>query len=227
MFYLLVNGKHENLIPDEWPSHSIVSVEIRGLRGGGKTGLLTVLFEDEDEFQCKASQSFREVAKEKGFEIKADFIVDAESGKEVGIDEILENHFDSEHTVLIDWPSDEDPQAVEVICYIGTEQRSTVANGSLHLGDFMSQFHDDLIWTGLSSQGKDLDPRLPLLYLCDFLETDRQLEITVDTQPEDFQREYWMPDRAWVEEEEEFDPQLQAFPGNIPPLSLCPIAIPP
>jgi hypothetical protein len=205
MFYLLVNGKHEDQVVKEWPTQSLVTVCLRGLLGGEGTGVVIISFDGGDDYHCWATQSFREAAEANGLEIKADLLFDCETGEEFRVDDTIGDYYESGSSHFLQWDGEGDDQMVEVVLHLGGKQRTTLAEGKLTLEDLMTQFHDDIFWTGFSMQGQELDSRLPLLYLCDEDVFPRRLEIDVQQDEADSSnvREE-LPDQA-EEDDEEFE----------------------
>jgi hypothetical protein len=92
LYYLLINGKHEEIQTTEWPRLSSIRVCIKGLLGGGKKGVLTISF-DGEKCRCWTTQTFREIAEDRDLEIQGDNLVDEETGDDYNIDDKVGDHF--------------------------------------------------------------------------------------------------------------------------------------
>jgi hypothetical protein len=184
MFYLLVNGKHEARIGNNFPPSSSIRVCIKGLLGGGKKGVLTITFEDED-CRCWTTQSFREVAEDRGLEIKAKSLFDCMTGIEFGVDETIGEYYEPGDSPILQWETGEEEvvdHTVELHYCLKGVWKTMLVDGELILEDFMAQFHKDVNWMGFSSQEEELDTRTTLECFCD---ESRHLELDIESQDEE------------------------------------------
>jgi hypothetical protein len=210
-YYLLFNGSHESKTPKAWPEVTAIQVKIKGLKGGGRTGTLTLII-DGEECRCKTNRSFRQAAEDRDLEIRSDFLISIEDGVFIYIDDKIGDHFEAGSSVPLDWDvPDEDEEeidesdpckdAIKLSFRLYDEWQEMIIGKGHTMRPFMSDNWEEIEWSDFRFQGKPLDPDTHLLNL-----TNEQLEISVEirTQTElDQEEEYEEGLAQWKAHEEE------------------------
>jgi hypothetical protein len=159
--------------------------------GGGRKDTGTIILEGE-EIRCYTSQTFREIAEERGLEIMSEFLYSEEKGIPLFIDDPIGNMLKAGETVNLIWEISQDDdfeedqtEDIELHYCIFGKWEKTFVRSDITLTEFMDQNHNGVELTEFKYQGETLNQNATLLCLCD---EDHVLEMevmTLESQTED------------------------------------------
>jgi hypothetical protein len=220
IYYWTINGVHESRILKQWTKITAVQVKVKGLFGGGRTGTLTLII-DEEECRCKTNQTFREVIEDRDLEIRGDSLISIEEGSFIDIDDKIGSHFEAGMAVPLTWndddeevsydPNDPYKDSIKLNYCLDGESRLIVVGRDRTMRSFMDDNWEEIDWVEFRNRGGKIDPDTPLIGL-----VDDQMNVSIEilTQ-QDLEREReFVDEQALLEDDELEEPKDESDEAN-------------